>query len=175
MGSCIFSGQALSPACQVIRLPESMTCRWGRDVACMIPSRQKFSIRAGKQIVCAGPLIERTQNPVFHFARQLRARSEALGLFDRLRDDRGIAFSLEGLAGAWAARGRPERAARIRAAADRLRHATGLLLPDLDRKMYDHYIRAVEVMLGETAFRAASLDGVTMPLPDLIREALSEN
>ena len=101
--------------------------------------------------------------------------AEALGLFDRLRDDRGIAFSLEGLAGAWAARGRPERAARIRAAADRLRHATGLLLPDLDRKMYDHYIRAVEETLGESAFRAASLEGVTMPLPDIIREALSEN
>ncbi len=87
----------------------------------------------------------------------------------------GIAFSLEGFAGLWAARGSPKRAVRMRSAADRLRESAGLPLPDLDREMYDHYIRAAEESLGEQAYRSACLEGRAISLDAAIREALSDS
>ncbi len=101
--------------------------------------------------------------------------AEALVLFNDLRHERGIAFSLEGFAGLWAAQGTPKRAVRMRSVADRLRESAGLPLPDLDREMYDHYILAAEESLGEQAYRSACLEGRAISLDAAIREALSDS
>jgi len=97
---------------------------------------------------------------------------EALKLFLSLRHERGIAFSLEGLAGLYAAQGLCLKAARTRGAADKLRETAGLPLPELDRQMYEHYIQSARKSLGEAAFTCAWRAGSEVPLDEAIQDAM---
>ena len=69
------------------------------------------------------------------------------------RDDRyGIPIQLTDLAYVAAARGEPERATRLEAAASAIRRATGAEIDDVNRADYDRMIAGLRVALGNDRF-----------------------
>ena len=74
--------------------------------------------------------------------------SEALSLFQEIEDPRGIAWSLEVLAGLRAAEGQADRAARLWSASEALRERVGAALPPNLKMLRDRYIDSVKESLG---------------------------
>ncbi|MFD7446135.1 BTAD domain-containing putative transcriptional regulator [Streptomyces sp. NPDC059909] len=70
-------------------------------------------------------------------------------------DPRAIALALEGLAGAHALAGRPERAARLLGAAAAARSSVGAPLPAAERGDVDRVTAAAREALGDDGFEAA--------------------
>ncbi|MFH8608697.1 AfsR/SARP family transcriptional regulator [Streptomyces sp. NPDC018029] len=86
-----------------------------------------------------------------------------------LAEPRAVALSLEGLAGAAAVSGAPERAALLLGAADAARRSVGAPLPPAERGDVDRITAAARAALGEDAFglaftRGAQLDPARLPV-----------
>jgi len=71
------------------------------------------------------------------------------------------------------AQGQPERAARLCAAAARLRESIGAPRPPGERASYDHTIASVRQALGG-AFAAAWAAGRSLPLERAVAEATAD-
>src|SRR5215207_2693286 len=82
---------------------------------------------------------------------------EALTLRFTLDDRYGMANQLTELAQVAAARGEPERAARLDGVASALRHATGATIPQAQRANYDQFIGGLRDTLGCDRFERAWL------------------
>jgi hypothetical protein len=79
------------------------------------------------------------------------------------------------LARSRAARGQPQRAARLFGAAAALLDALGAVLDPVDRAEYDRGVSAVSASLGQHAFGAARAAGRLLSLERAIAEALAAN
>ena len=66
----------------------------------------------------------------------------------------------------------PSRAARIWAAAERLREEIGVPLRSFDRANYEDALVAARAALGDDAFERAWREGRAMTLEDAVRYAL---
>jgi predicted ATPase/serine/threonine protein kinase len=93
---------------------------------------------------------------------------EALTINLELEDPRGIAWTLETLAGLFAATGRPEVSARLWAAADRLAESIGLSLAPFIIWMRDRYLEQVKATLGSAPFDTAFAEGRAMSTAEAI-------
>ncbi|MGH3087503.1 MAG: helix-turn-helix transcriptional regulator [Rubrobacteraceae bacterium] len=87
---------------------------------------------------------------------------EARLIFDDLDDGWWLAWSLEGLAGVAAARGRPSRAARLFGAAETLREEISGPRPAAHRADYERRLADARSRLDEETFEAAWAEGKTM-------------
>ncbi|BBL80218.1 LuxR family transcriptional regulator [Rubrobacter xylanophilus] len=94
----------------------------------------------------------------------------------KVRDKMGLVYSLLGLAGIAAARGRPARAARLWGASEALREETGLRLAFFLRCHYDYerLVAGARSRLGEIAWSATWAEGRAMSLEEVIEYALKE-
>jgi predicted ATPase/DNA-binding XRE family transcriptional regulator len=107
-------------------------------------------------------------------ARAEDLHRQSLELKWKIQDKGGIAYSLEGLAQAAAARAQPERAAVLWGAGYELREFTHLpSVPSL-RHVYASLIPAVQDQLGEQGFNAAFQRGRSLPLAQVIQIALHD-
>lgn len=88
-----------------------------------------------------------------HAARALHR--EGLAAARHTGDRRAVALALEGLAGADALAGRPDRAARLLGRATALRESVGAPLPAGERGDVERISASARATLGETAFAAA--------------------
>jgi predicted ATPase/class 3 adenylate cyclase len=84
---------------------------------------------------------------------------ESLDIWARLGSPRGMAMCLEAIAGLTLARGKPEPAARLYAAADAAREAIGAPRPPRLRAAHAQAVEALRHTLGEEAFVAAWSEG----------------
>jgi predicted ATPase/Tfp pilus assembly protein PilF len=100
---------------------------------------------------------------------------ERMELDRRLRDTPKIAFDLEGLAGVAVATNRPERAARLFAAADAIRQATGLLLDPADVEEVERNVATGKMQLDDTAWEAAWSEGLGMSTEQAVAYAAGED
>jgi hypothetical protein len=101
-------------------------------------------------------------------AKSLKIRSE-------LGNKRGIAESLEGLAGVAVGMEQRERAARLYGAAAALRIAIGAPVPPRDHEEQARRIAIVRAGLGEGASAAAWARGEAMTLKQAVSYALETN
>jgi hypothetical protein len=85
--------------------------------------------------------------------------SEALSLNEELEDPRGIAWSLEAVAGLTLARGHPDKAARLWGATDKILQRIGVGLPPYLKWIRDRSGEAVKASLGRDSFDAAITEG----------------
>jgi non-specific serine/threonine protein kinase len=97
---------------------------------------------------------------------------ESLALAHKTGNKRIIAESLEALVEASVQQGQPRRAAYLGSAADALRTAVQAPLPLVKRPPYDRALAAARTQLGEAAFSLAWREGRTLPLEQVIAEAL---
>ena len=97
--------------------------------------------------------------------------SEALSLCQQLDDPRGIAWSLEVLAGILGAEGHAEDAARLCGASDSLLEIGGGLLPPTIGWIRDHYVSRARQSLGDESFSKALAEGRARPIEDVIQLA----
>jgi tetratricopeptide (TPR) repeat protein len=84
---------------------------------------------------------------------------DALQLRDQQQDQANLPYCLEGLAGVAAARGEPERAARLFGAAAALREASGAPMPTPVRPFYEHFLNMARAALSPAVFAAAWIAG----------------
>ncbi len=97
---------------------------------------------------------------------------EAIGIFQRVGNKLGLIRCLEGMAQLAAAQSDAGRAARLFAAAERLREVYGLPLPPVDRPDYAA-VPDLHAALGEAAFGAAWTSGRAFSLEQAMDEALA--
>jgi len=98
---------------------------------------------------------------------------EALHLAKQANNRWGITMSLAGLASAAAALGNPTLAARLLAATDGLLTRSGALLWPVERIEYAQTMTAVRTQLDEAVFRSEWSAGHTLPLEQMIEEAIA--
>jgi predicted ATPase len=107
-------------------------------------------------------------------ARAEDLQRQSLELKWKVQDKGGIAYSLEGLAQAAAARAQPERAAILWGAAHELREFTHLTSDPSLGHVYASLIPAVQNQLGEQGFSAAFQRGRSLPLARAVEIALHD-
>jgi non-specific serine/threonine protein kinase len=100
---------------------------------------------------------------------------EGLALLWELESKYFVNFGLEVSAGPAAAKGQPERAARLLGAAEALREAMGLGLQPADQFEIDRYEAAAREQLDEATFEAAWAEGRAMTLEEAVAYALGED
>jgi non-specific serine/threonine protein kinase len=99
---------------------------------------------------------------------------ECLQICRELGDPWAIAVSLQGLALVAAAVARPDRAARLWGAAERLRDEIGGPLPQNERSRYEQRVAAACAALGAECFDRAWQEGRAMTWEQAVEYALSE-
>lgn len=87
----------------------------------------------------------------------------------------GVVFSLEGMAGLYAAVGKPEQAARLIGWADAVRQKIDDIRPKLEQARVDKIIAACLAKLGEVAFSDAYDEGQKMTLEEAVAYVLDED
>jgi DNA-binding SARP family transcriptional activator len=97
---------------------------------------------------------------------------EALELHAQSDDRWGIAWALEGLAGAAVLLSDPARAAKLMAAAETLRESISAPRPPGERQEAEQFVAASKRALDEKAFRVAWNEGSKLPLEAVIEFAL---
>lgn len=107
------------------------------------------------------------------FASSFSHHATGLELFMRIRDLRGIGYSLFGFACLAHAEEDPQRAAKLIGAIDGLRENLGSLLETVLQSEYEHARSAVQEILGDEPFTALWTEGRSMPLEHIIDFALS--
>ncbi|MBV9323467.1 MAG: helix-turn-helix domain-containing protein [Chloroflexi bacterium] len=107
-------------------------------------------------------------------ARAATLHRRALGLKYSLGDHRRIAISLEDMAALAVAEGRMERAARLLGAATELRAAIGTPRPVPERMTTERTSSEARAALGEEDWAAAFATGRSLPLAEIISDALEE-
>jgi predicted ATPase/class 3 adenylate cyclase len=101
--------------------------------------------------------------------------AESLTISRQLGDKAVVAYCLEGLAAVACAQGKHRRAARLLAAADVLREATGAARRTSDRAGYDRDVAAARAGLGEEEFVSAWAEGRAMTLERAMGYAMAED
>ncbi len=96
-----------------------------------------------------------------------RALDESLTVFLELGEKRGITYCLEGFARLALAQHEADRAARLLAGADHLRHDIGMPLADSERVEIDHALAAVRAELGDRFARVWS-ESATRSLEEVL-------
>jgi tetratricopeptide (TPR) repeat protein len=86
-----------------------------------------------------------------------------------------VAECLEGLASVAGGQGQGTRAARLFGAAEALREGIGAPLAPADRTNYECSVNLARAVLDTPAFTTAWADGRTMPLEQVIAEALADD
>lgn len=107
-------------------------------------------------------------------AQALAYYREGLGLVDEHGDRRFLAENLAGIAAAVAARGQPERAARLYGAAALLREQLGAATEGWRPTAYEREVAQVRAALPPATFAAAWEAGTALPLAAVIAEALAD-
>jgi tetratricopeptide (TPR) repeat protein len=107
-------------------------------------------------------------------ARAADLLEQSLRRFRSLRDIPCVGINLSWLAVVASARDQRERAALLFAAADVLRQRSGIGLPASVRAVHDRSRAQVRSAMGENAFEAASADGRSMSLEQIVAYALDE-
>ena len=100
---------------------------------------------------------------------------EGLVIFGELGDARGIAYLFEAYARAAVARGRPERALRLAAAAATLREEFGAPLSPDDESKLKCSLDLIRQTLGQAASAIAWTEGQAMPTEKAIQYALASD
>lgn len=98
---------------------------------------------------------------------------ESLALRQALEDRRGIALSLDLLAGVAAAKGHLERAARLFGAAEALRDVLGAVLFPQWHTAREQGLAATRAAMGESDFETARQMGRAMPLQEVLQYAVA--
>ena len=98
--------------------------------------------------------------------------AESLGMCNEMGDKRGIMFCLIGLAGSAGVRGDHRRAAWLSAAAEALISSLNILLELEVRPVHEQGIATARQALGEQAFQEAWNYGQSLPLEQVVAEAL---
>ncbi|HEY0069075.1 MAG TPA: tetratricopeptide repeat protein [Chloroflexia bacterium] len=99
---------------------------------------------------------------------------EALDLITKMGDRHFIGLNLIGLAFLSLAEGQPERTARIFGAVEALRERAGsIMVPPADQAEYDRALVAMHSHLEEPVLKAAWDQGRSLPLEQVIDDALS--
>jgi predicted ATPase/serine/threonine protein kinase len=93
---------------------------------------------------------------------------EALSLNEELEDPRGIAWSLEVVAGLLLARGQPHNTVRLWGATDKLLQRLGIGLPPNLKWVRDRFGEEVKASLGPDSFEAAISNGRGMSSTDAV-------
>jgi hypothetical protein len=113
------------------------------------------------------------------FAQQRGDDQRALALFREgllaaleVGHTAGVHNALEGVAAAWAAEGRADRAARLLGAAEAVRAARQWSILPLWTGQHEQAVASARAILGEEAFAAAWQEGQAMSLPQTIEYAL---
>ncbi|HEX5506387.1 MAG TPA: LuxR C-terminal-related transcriptional regulator, partial [Thermomicrobiales bacterium] len=107
-------------------------------------------------------------------ARARTRLGEGLALYREAGIQWGIAFCLEGLAAVAAQSGQLDRAARLGGAAEALREAIGAPSPPAHHAHYARYLGAVRGRATAAAWAAAWAAGRTLPGPEAIALALTQ-
>jgi non-specific serine/threonine protein kinase len=108
---------------------------------------------------------EKDEAEAFRFLR------DGFANYQRQDESLGMAGCLAGLAGLAAARGSHRRAARLLAAAGKMRDASGSFLPETEEESIKLLNGAVYEALGDEAYHEALAVGLSMPLEHVIRDA----
>jgi DNA-binding CsgD family transcriptional regulator/tetratricopeptide (TPR) repeat protein len=98
---------------------------------------------------------------------------ESLRCHHELADKLGTVQSLEGLASLAAAQSAPRRAARLWGAAEAMRTAIGVPLPDFQRWHSAHHIALARTRLGPHQFERARDTGAGLGLKEAVRQGLA--
>jgi DNA-binding CsgD family transcriptional regulator len=98
---------------------------------------------------------------------------ESLALVWQAGDRRGVAVVLEGLASTALAHGETEAAARLVAAAARLRASLGAPLPPGNREEVERTLTMIRTSLRPAVFEAASLAGGQMTPEAMVKEGVA--
>jgi len=85
-----------------------------------------------------------------------------------------VAGALAGVANVEAARGRPQRAARLDGAVAALREELGATVTPWERPAYERQVATVRATLSPEAFETAWEAGRTLPLEQAVAEALAD-
>jgi predicted ATPase/DNA-binding winged helix-turn-helix (wHTH) protein len=92
----------------------------------------------------------------------------ALTMSHRVGRTSGIAHSMIGISGVAGARHRPEHAARLFGAIDRILDDLGAQLWPADRLDYEHHVAVVRAQIDETTFRRAHREGWLLPFDEAV-------
>ncbi|MEA2674788.1 MAG: hypothetical protein QOI92_1980 [Chloroflexota bacterium] len=98
----------------------------------------------------------------------------SLAAFRELGERWGIAEGLEASAAVWAARSEPARAARVGAAAEKIRETIATKPHPFDALIADRFLALARAKVDPAAWDAAWADGRTMSLPDAVELALGD-
>jgi predicted ATPase len=99
---------------------------------------------------------------------------DSLTRFRDQGDRRGMAECLAGLAGVFGAMGQPERAARLFGAAEALVPEADATTYDSNREDYARSVASVRAQLDERSFAAGWAEGRTLPVDQVVSEALAD-
>ncbi|UCH59259.1 MAG: tetratricopeptide repeat protein [Anaerolineales bacterium] len=110
-------------------------------------------------------LLERSEG---NHERALQLFRESLSIAIQEENQQGIANCLGAMAGLATIRNQPARAARLFAAADKIRQAIGARMGAGDQQEYDYYVSILRSQLDQSAFDTAWLQGHTLPLEVVI-------
>ncbi len=94
--------------------------------------------------------------------------------FQKNKETIGVVFTLEGMAGLFAAIGNPKNAARLIGWADATRKEINDTRPLLEQRDIDKVIAACISKMGEVAFADAYDEGQVMTLDEAVALALNE-
>ncbi|MDQ5824348.1 MAG: hypothetical protein M3441_09075, partial [Chloroflexota bacterium] len=101
---------------------------------------------------------------------------EALELLSKMGDRHFIGLNLIGLAFLSLAEGQPGRSASIFGAVEALRERAGsVMIPPADQAEYERALATLHSQLDEAPLRSAWNRGRSMPVEQVIDEALSED
>ena len=104
---------------------------------------------------------------------------EGLRLSVELKDKRGTAWLLEGLAAIAAAQGRPEQAVRLMGASEASREVLGVAalgpLGPRDRSDHEQTVARARALLDASAFGALWSEGRAMTLEQAVQYSLEED
>jgi DNA-binding CsgD family transcriptional regulator len=111
-----------------------------------------------------------------NYGRATALLRELLHLSRTLDDKLSTQYAVFGFASVAASQGQFARAARLWAAADAVREASGVRLPPLTHALtgYEGRVAAVRAELGEEAFEEARREGGSMTVEQAVEYALSE-
>jgi predicted ATPase/class 3 adenylate cyclase len=110
------------------------------------------------------------QRSAGNYRGALELFQESLHLAVEQENQQGIANCLGALAGLAVMANQARRAARLFAAAAKLRHEMGAQMSNNDRQEYEHYLTMVHDHLDHVTFEAEWLQGFTMTTEQIIEE-----
>jgi tetratricopeptide (TPR) repeat protein len=106
------------------------------------------------------------------YRRAFQLLQESLQLSSEQENQQGIANALGAIAGLAAMVNQPEMAARLFAAAERIREDIGSRMGLADQKEYEACLRQAKIQVGGAAFGASWSDGQEMSTKEAVREAM---